>query len=98
MRLCVPLCDLLFLTARVVVRPWAWLPPPRRIVFESGRTGFEEVKDFNAPIGTLIAGRCGPCVHAKPVFVRGRETVAFVFELLLYVTGVLRACAAGSFI
>lgn len=28
-----------------------------RIVFESGRTGFEEVKDFSAPIGTLIAGR-----------------------------------------
>ena len=28
-----------------------------RIVFESGRTGFEEVKDFVAPIGTLIAGR-----------------------------------------
>lgn len=28
-----------------------------RVVYEAGRTGFEEVRDFQAPVGALIAGR-----------------------------------------
>jgi serine/threonine protein kinase len=59
-------CELEPQVARVQTRPYQKSPPPPdlplesfdlRIIYEAGRTGFEDVKDFPIPAGAIIAGR-----------------------------------------